>query len=515
MSNEGEQRAALLLQTIEQIGREKNIEPEIIIAAIEEAMAVAAQKFYRTEDRLIAAFNRETGEVDLHAVKRVVDEVEEPTEEISPEDAAVQAKAAGLPVPDIGDDLRIPMPTDQLGRIAAQAAKQVIYQNLRDAERDNIYVEFVDRVGELVTGIVKRFERGDMIVDLGRTEALLPRREQSRAEHYNIGDRIRVVMVEVLRATRGPQVIVSRSSPELLRRLFEMEVPEIYDGTVVIKGAVREGGDRAKVAVHSNEDDVDPVGACVGMRGSRVQSIIRELRGEKIDIVEWDEEEHQFAINALKPARVNRVGEAVVVNDEGGEENRLEVIVDDDQLSLAIGKRGQNVRLAGKLLGRKIDVKSEEQKYEELYGPIETTDDAEAEAGDGTADAVEAETDGIVASDIPGAAPTGISGIDVEKVPGVGPKAAESLREVGLGTAEAVAEAGEDGLLAVPGIGPKTALKIAQAAEELVAAGAEANGQEPDAEEEQIQDEPATAASHEADAEGASPDESESEPELA
>jgi N utilization substance protein A len=306
-------------------------------------MAVAAQKFYRTDDRLVAKLNRDTGALELNAVKTVVEEVEDPTSEISIEDAI----AAGMEAPAVGDEQRTPMATEQLGRIAAQAAKQVIFQKVRDAERDNIFAEYEDRVGELLTGSVKRFERGDMVVDLGRAEAVLPRREQSRAEHYNIGDRIRVVIVEVLRDTRGPLVVVSRSSPDLLLRLFEMEVPEIYDRTVLVKGAVREGGDRAKVAVHSLDPDIDPVGACVGMRGSRVQGLIRELRGEKIDIVEWAEDLHQYAINALKPAKVNSVTEIMRPNEDGFEEPHLEVIVAEDQLSLAIGKRGQNVRRPG------------------------------------------------------------------------------------------------------------------------------------------------------------------------
>jgi len=422
-----------MLQAIEQIGREKNIAPEVIIAAIEEAMAVAAQKFYRTDDRLVASLDRETGALELHAVKTVVEEVEDPTSEISVDDAV----AAGMESPQVGDEQRTPMATEQLGRIAAQAAKQVIFQKVRDAERDNIFAEYEDRVGELLTGSVKRFERGDMVIDLGRAEAVLPRREQSRAEHYNIGDRIRVVVVEVLRDTRGPLVVVSRSSPELLLRLFEMEVPEIYDGTVLVKGAVREGGDRAKVAVHSMDSDIDPVGACVGMRGSRVQGIIRELRGEKIDIVEWAEELHQYAINALKPAKVNSVSEIMRPNEDGFEEPHLEVIVDEDQLSLAIGKRGQNVRLAGKLLSRKIDVMSKEQK-EGLA--------AEKEA----ASAKPAETAATAPSD----------GDDLEAIDGVGPKAAAALREAGYGSVAAIAAAGSDALLAVAGIGPKSATKI-------------------------------------------------------
>ena len=431
--------AQLLLQTIEQIGREKNIEPAIIVEAIEEAMAVAAQKFYRTEDYLEAKLDPATGEVLLHAVKRVVEEVEDPLSEISLEDA----RAGDAPDAEVGDELRKQMQTDQLGRIAAQAAKQVIFQKVRDAEHDNVYNEYIERVGELVTGIVKRFERGEMVVDLGRAEALLPRREQSRAEHYNIGDRVRVVIVDVLRETRGPQIIVSRSSPDLLKRLFEMEVPEIYDETVLIKAAVREGGDRAKVAVLSVEPDVDAVGACVGMRGSRVQSIIRELRGEKIDIVEWADEEHQFAINALKPARVNRVSQTTKTTELGGTETHLEVIVNEDQLSLAIGKKGQNVRLAGKLIGRKIDVKSEEQKRDEL---------AEAAVVDATA--------ALTAS--PG------QEIGLEDLPGVGPKAAAALHAAGLDSVAALAAAELATILGVPGIGPKSAQRILDAAQASV-----------------------------------------------
>ena len=382
-----------MLQMIEQIGREKNIAPEVIIEAIEEAMAVAAQKFYRTEDHLVAKLDPDSGEVTVNAVKTVVEEVEDPLSEITVEEAV----EAGMESPEIGDELRTPMPTEGLGRIAAQAAKQVIVQKVRDAERDNIFAEYEDRVGELLTGSVKRFERGDMIIDLGRAEAILPRREQSRAEHYNIGDRIRVVVIEVLRDTRGPLIVVSRSSPELLLRLFEMEVPEIYDGTVLVKGAVREGGDRAKVAVHSVDADIDPVGACVGMRGSRVQGIIRELRGEKIDIVDWAEDPYQFAINALKPAKVNKVTEVMRTNEDGIEEPHLEVLVDEDQLSLAIGKRGQNVRLAGKLLGRKIDVMSpgqDKEDAEEAETPAPAEADEAAVAAEAPAEAEEVVAEG-------------------------------------------------------------------------------------------------------------------------
>jgi len=420
----------MLLQTIEQIGREKNIAPNVIVDAIEEAMAVAAKKYYRTEEELEAKLNRETGEVDVYVVKQVVETVSDDILEISVSEAHEHDANA-----DVGDVVRIHRSTEELGRIAAQAAKQVIFQKVRDAERENIFNEFIERVGELVTGIVKRFERGDMVIDLGRTEGLLPRREQSRAEHYNIGDRIRVVIIDVLKVSRGPQIVVSRVNPELIVRLFEMEVPEIYDGTVLIKGAVREGGDRAKVSVHSLEQDVDPVGACVGMRGARVQSIIRELRGEKIDIVQWSSDIEQYAINALKPARVNRV---TIVE---GEEGHLEVIVDEDQLSLAIGKRGQNVRLAGKLLDIKIDIKSEDDKRKEVEKTL---------------------------------ARMALRELEVDILPGVGPQTASVLVEAGITTVGEVADAGLEGLVEVPGIGAKTAEKLHASALEALRAEAEA-----------------------------------------
>src|SRR5687767_3867091 len=249
---------------------------------------------------------------------------------------------------------------EEPGRIAAQTAKQILFQKVRDAVRSNVYEQYIDKIGDLVNGYVKRFERGNIIVDLGNLEAILPRSQQSRGEQWNQGERIRVVINNVSKESKGPQVEVSRTSPELLLRLFEMEVPEIYDGTVVIKSAVREPGERAKIAVMSNERDVDPVGACVGMKGSRVQAIIRELRGEKIDIIEWSDEPSVFAANALSPAKVNQVRITDIEN------RQMEVIVNEDQLSLAIGKRGQNVRLATKLVGWNIDIRSEEEIKREV-----------------------------------------------------------------------------------------------------------------------------------------------------
>ena len=346
-----------LRQQIEQISREKNINPDVIIAAIEDAILTASKKYYKGAEDLRSRFNEETGQIEVFAVKMVVETVEIPETQLGLEEARTLFPGAEL---ELGQEIEFPKPTDVLGRIAAQTAKQVIFQKVREAERDNVFAEYSGRVGEVVNGIVKRQEMGDFVVDLGRAEALLPRKEQSRAEAYQTGDRVRVAIVRVAKAAKGPQVIVSRTDPALLIKLFEMEVPEIYDGTVQIKGAVREAGERAKVAVISRERDVDPVGACVGMKGTRVQSIIRELRGEKIDIVEWSDDATTFVLNALSPAKVSRVQ---IVDEE---QRIMEVVVEDKQLSLAIGKKGQNVRLAAKLVGWRIDIKSEEEKRREV-----------------------------------------------------------------------------------------------------------------------------------------------------
>src|SRR6266576_2719572 len=320
--------ASLLYQTIEQISREKHIEPEVIVAAIEDAMIVAARKFYKTEEELRAKFNPDSGQIDVVAVRPVVEEVTDPKKEFT----LAEAKRID-PNAVIGSEVGIPKPTDVLGRIAAQTAKQVIMQKVREAERDTIYNEYKGRVGELVNCFIKRTEGPDVIVYLGRAEARMPKREQSRLETYNIGDRLRVVIRAVDRSAKGPQVIVSRADPILVQRLFEMEVPEIYDGTVQIRAAAREAGERTKIAVQSRDKDVDPVGACVGMKGMRVQSIIRELRGEKIDIIPYSEDTVTFAQKALSPAKVTRVQ---IIDPET---RHLEIIVEDTQLSLAIGEK--------------------------------------------------------------------------------------------------------------------------------------------------------------------------------
>ncbi len=352
-----------LQQTIETLAREKGLEAGIIVTAIEEAVLTASRKYYKTDENLRTKFNEETGQVELYAVRRIVEEVTTPATEISLD----EAKNLYGDEAEVNMKIEFPKRTDVLGRIAAQTAKQVIFQKVREAERENVYAEYSGRIGEVINGIVKRFENGDIIVETERIEALLARREQSRAENYAAGDRVRAVIKAVNKNTKGPQIILSRTDPALLIKLFEQEVPEIYDGTVTIRGAVREAGDRAKVAVVSRERDVDPVGACVGMKGTRVQAIIRELRGEKIDIVEWSEDPVALVTNAVSPAKVRRV----TIGSDTETEKVMELIVEDGQLSLAIGKKGQNVRLAAKLTGWKIDIKSEEQKRREVEAQFE------------------------------------------------------------------------------------------------------------------------------------------------
>ncbi len=408
--------ASLLVQTIDQLSREKGIEPQIIISAVEDAILVAARKFYKSNEDLHSELNKESGLIVVWALKKVVENVLNPVKEISLDDARKIDKSAALE-----SEVRIIKPTDVLGRIAAQTAKQVIFQKVREAERENVYAEYNGRVGEVVNCVVKRTEGPDLIVDLGKTEGRLPRREQSKLESFQIGERIRVVIVQVEKSSKGPQVIVSRASPILVSRLFETEVPEIYDGTVVIRNVAREAGERSKIAVLSKDRDVDCVGACVGMKGMRVQSIIRELRGEKIDIIEYNEDPINFAANALSPAKINRVG---IVD---AAEKQLEVIVDDTQLSLAIGKKGQNVRLASKLLGWKIDIKSEEEKRQEVETQMEQL------VGGGT---------------------------PISEITGIGAKTAEKLIEHGISTVEKLGEMTPEQLQEIPGIGPKMVEKI-------------------------------------------------------
>jgi len=436
-----------LQQTIEALAKEKGIEPDVVISAIEEAVATASRKYYKTGENLKTRFNLETGQVDLFALKLVVQEVASPATEIAIDEARqMYQQLYGDDVAnsiELGDEMEFPKPTEVLGRIAAQTAKQVIFQKVREAERENIFAEYNQRIGDVVNSTVKRFENGDIILEVGRIEAVLPRKEQSRAESYAPADRVRTVIKGVNRSAKGPQIVLSRTDPALLIKLFEQEVPEIYDGTVMIRGAVREAGDRAKVAVFSRERDVDPVGACVGMKGTRVQSIIRELRGEKIDIVEWSEDPIAFVTNALSPAKVQRVS---IVDDR---ERVMEVIVEDKQLSLAIGKKGQNVRLAAKLTGWRIDIKSEEEKRREVEAQFEGLEAGGGEPAGGDEESGPGEPAGAA---LP------------YELEGVGNKTLQKLVEAGYASVEAVAGASVEQLLEIQGIGAKTAEKILAAA---------------------------------------------------
>src|SRR5580692_531397 len=344
-----------IFQSIEILSKEKGIDPKIILDAVKDAMLVAARKHFHTDEELAADLDESTGTILIYGVKKVVAEVADPSKEISLE-AAQKIRADA----EIDSEIRFPKSTDALGRISAQTAKQVILQKVREAERDNVFSEYAGRIGELVRSEVKRIEGPDLIVGMGKTEARIPKKEQSKLESFSVGDRIRCVIKSVDKAGKNAGVIISRAAPELVMRLFEQEVPEIYDNTVIIKGCAREAGERTKIAVSSRDRDVDSVGACVGMKGMRVQSIIRELRGEKIDIIEFNDDPVVFATHALSPAKISRVSIVSAVD------KHMEVIVDDTQLSLAIGKKGQNVRLAAKLLGWRIDIKSEEEKRQEV-----------------------------------------------------------------------------------------------------------------------------------------------------
>ena len=344
-----------IYQSIEILSKEKGIDPQIVLDAVKDAMLVAARKHYRTNEDYVADMDPKTGAIALYAVKKAVETVEDPAHEMT----LGEARRID-PSVEIGSEVRIKKNTDALGRISAQTAKQVIFQKVREAERETVFQEYSGRAGELVNCTIKRVEGPDYVLDLGKTEAKLSKKEQSRLESYSVGDRVRCVIRLVDKSSKGPGVLVSRAAPELVMRLFEQEVPEIYDGTVQIRGCAREAGERTKIAVQSRDRDVDSVGACVGMKGMRVQSIIRELRGEKIDIIEYSEDSVVFATHALSPAKVSRI----TILDPL--EKHMEVIVDDSQLSLAIGKKGQNVRLAAKLLGWKIDIKSEEEKRQEV-----------------------------------------------------------------------------------------------------------------------------------------------------
>ena len=415
--------ASVLYQSIEALSRDKGIDPGVVVSAVEDAIALATRKYYKTQENMRAELDKETGEIRAYVYKTVVEapeQIEDPVNQIALDEARQLA-----PDVEIGGEIRYYKPTDVLGRIAAQMAKQVIFQKVREAERDTVFQEYNHRVGEVINATVKRLEPQDVIFDLGKAEARMPKREQSRLEQFAVGERVRVVLQRVDRAAKGPQVIVSRAAPELVQNLFQSEVPEIYDSTVMIRAIAREAGERTKIAVMSRDKDVDPVGACVGMKGMRVQSIIRELRGEKIDIIEYSEEITTFAEKALQPAKVSRVS----IMDLG--EKQLEVIVDDTQLSLAIGKKGQNVRLAAKLLGWKIDIKSEEEKRQEVEQQMQ--------------------------------AMSGGPSTPIEQVGELGEAIIQKLVAAGITTVEALADMTPEQLEEIPGIGEKTLEKIGTA----------------------------------------------------
>jgi len=348
-----------LKRVISTVSRDKNLDKAVIVDALEQAVIHAARRTYGATADLEAHYNEESDEIELFQFRTVVEDVNDPITEVPmPEARKLDPECV------VGDALGIKLERGMFGRIAAQAAKQIIVQKVRDAERAQIYEEFKDRVGETLSGHVRRFERNDIIVDLGRTEAVIPYREQVPTERYRVKDRVSGYVLEVKRSSRGPQIIMSRAHPGFLMRLFEQQVTEIYDGIVTIESAARDPGHRSKIAVYSRDSSVDPVGACVGMKGARVQAVVQELNGEKIDIVPWDRDPARLVCNALSPATVSKV----IVDEKN---HSMEVIVADDQLSLAIGKRGQNVRLAAQLTGWRLDIKSESKLEEQSAGAKE------------------------------------------------------------------------------------------------------------------------------------------------
>ena len=408
-----------LSRIIDQVGKDKGIDKTILIDALEQALLAAARKKYGPKQEIEAKYNDEAGELELFQFKTVVKDVKNPPAEIS----LKEAKELDADV-EIGDSLGTKIDIAEFGRIAAQTAKQVIIQRVKDAERENIFEDFKDRKGEVISGTVQRFEKGSIIVNLGRAEAVIPQQELVPRETYKPGDRIRAYVLDVRKTPKGPQIILSRSNPNFLTKLFEIEVPEVSEGIVKILNAAREPGGRTKIAVYSQDSDVDPVGACVGMKGSRVRAVVQELRGEKIDIIPWSDDSASFVCNALAPAEISKV----IIHQDA---KSMEVIVEDDQLSLAIGRRGQNVRLAAKLTGWKIDIRSEPK-----------------------AEKVVPELDQIASR-----------GMDpVDRVAGVGEKTAQLLNAAGYLTVADICQATPEQLSKIEGIGLKKAEKLIDAA---------------------------------------------------
>jgi N utilization substance protein A len=431
-----------LIYVIEQIGREKGISKEVLFEAVESALLSASKKTMGLADNVRMELDRHTGVLRVFARKKVVEEVTDRKLEIAVDEARKLNSDAQL-----DDELEMELPPQEFGRIAAQTAKQVILQRVRDAERDATYAEFVDKEGKIIRGIVHRIEKRNVIVEIGKAEAVLMEREQIPGERYGPGDRIRAYVLEVKKGIKGPQIMLSRSHPGFLVRLFETEIPEIAEGIVQVKEAAREPAERAKVAVASTKRDVDPIGACVGLRGTRIQVISRELRGEKIDIVEWSPDPATFVARALSPAKVSSVivGEPDI---EGGQRSVL-VVVPDSQLSLAIGKRGQNARLAAKLTGLRVDIKSESEVEEERRREEEEL----------------------------------MQGREaLAQLPGVGAQLVDRLVDAGLSSPARIVEAGVTALQTVPGIGERKAVSLHEAAQAWVAEHAAAAAAEATAE---------------------------------
>lgn len=457
-----------LLAVIEQIGREKGIDGQKIASAVEMAVQTAAKKRYGPDENVQVRLDRQTGEIEVVSLRTVVETVTSPRQEISLEEAKAVDSGAEL-----GDEIGLVLKTGDFGRIAAQTAKQIIFQRVREAEWEAVYKEYSGRQGAMVNGIVLGQERRNYIVEVGKTEALLPASEQAPRENYRRGDRIRVLLLEVKKSAKGPQVILSRTHPNFVSELFKLEVPEVAEKIVEIKGIVREPGDRTKIAVSSKDSAVDPVGACVGVKGSRVQAVVRELRGEKIDIIAWNSDPRVFIGEALNPAAVEKVG-----IDE--EKKTALVVVSDHQLSLAIGKNGQNVRLAAKLTGWKIDIMGEseyekeraQERAEEIEEAIthEHRAQAEAKAKQKARDAERAAAE--AAAGQPAGGPEGGRKEGAEKedrpfeLPGVGKKLLEVLTAGGFDSIEKIAAATKEQLMEMPKIGEKTAEKILSAAQD-------------------------------------------------